>query len=338
VITRRRAVTATGLAATAVVAAAGIALFLGAAPVSVWDVVRAAFGRPPSEATGAIILGLRLPRILLGAAAGAGLAVAGTAFQALTRNPLADPAVLGVASGAALGAVLGQIAGLEGSLLATVGLSAIAFAGALVAATAVYLIAASEGRLPIQTLLLAGVITGLFFSAAITLIISLVDVARLAGILHWLMGSLGTLGYRPVAVMAAGGGVAVGVIYAEARALNLLALGEEAALQLGVEAERVKRLVFVAASLLTGLVVAHTGPIGFVGLIVPHGARLVVGSDNRLLIPVAAGAGATFLVFADTLARLLVRPAELPVGVITAFCGAPFFIYLLRARLSRGLA
>jgi iron complex transport system permease protein len=263
--------------------------------------------------------------------------VAGVAFQALTRNPLADPAVLGVASGAALGAVLAQIAGLEGSFLAALGLAVSAFLGALVAAIAVYLIASVGGRLPVQTLLLAGVIVGLFFSAAITLIISLVDVARLGGILHWLMGSLGALGYRPVAVMALGCLIGGALLYSQARALNLLALGEESALQLGVEAERVKRVSFVAAALLTGVVVAHTGPIGFVGLIVPHAVRLVLGSDNRALIPAAAGAGAAFLVLADTLARVVLRPAELPVGVITAFCGAPFFIYLLRRRFRRGL-
>jgi iron complex transport system permease protein len=149
------------------------------------------------------------------------------------------------------------------------------------------------------------------------------------------MGSLGTVGYRAVAVLAAGTALGMAMIYAQARVLNLLALGEESALQLGVEAEHVKRVVFVGASLLTGVIVAQTGPIGFVGLIVPHAVRLVVGADNRLLIPVAAGAGAMFLVLADTLARLVVQPAELPVGVVTAFCGAPFFVYLLRSRLRR---
>jgi iron complex transport system permease protein len=274
--------------------------------------------------------------VLLAALAGAGLAVAGVGFQALTRNPLADPAILGVAGGAALGAVIGQIAGLEGSLLAAFGLSALAFAGALVAAGLVYLIASVGGRLPIQTLLLAGVIIGVFFSATITLILSLVDFARLGGILHWLMGSLGTLGYRPTIVVALGAAIGIGAIYLQARALNVLALGEESALQLGVEAERVKRVVFVAASLLTGVVVAHTGPIGFVGLIVPHAVRLLVGADNRVLIPAAAGAGAAFLVLADTIARVALRPSELPVGVITAFCGAPFFVFLLRTRLPQG--
>jgi iron complex transport system permease protein len=335
-MTRRRTLVLSGASLVVLAGVSGLALTLGSAPVSVGEVAAVLLGRDGGDLAAIVVLSLRLPRLLLAALAGASLAVAGVAFQALTRNPLADPAILGVAGGAALGAVVGQIVGLEGTWLATVGLSAAAFAGALVAASAVYLIASSGGRLPIQTLLLAGLITGLFFSAAITLIISLVDLARLGGILHWLMGSLGAIGYRPVVVMALGSAVGIGIVYGEARALNLLALGEESALQLGVEAERVKRTIFVAASLLTAVVVAHTGPIGFVGLIVPHGVRLTFGSDNRLLIPLAAGVGASFLVLADTVARVVVRPAELPVGVITAFCGAPFFVYLLRTRLRGG--
>ncbi len=334
----RRVWLASGIAAGVLGLTGVAALAIGPAPVGLRDVVAALLGRAPSPLAATIVVELRLPRVLLAALAGSGLAVAGAAFQALTRNPLADPAVLGVAGGAALGAVLGQLAGLQGSLAATLGLSAFAFAGALVAAVTVYLIASSRGRLPIQTLLLAGVITGLFFSAAITLVVSLVDLAQLGGILHWLMGSLGTVGYRSVLVVAGGAVAGTAAIYAHARALNLLALGEDSALQLGVDTERVKRVVFVAAALLTGVVVAHTGPIAFVGLIVPHAVRLAVGADNRLLIPVAAGVGAVFLIAADTLARAALSPSELPVGVVTAFCGAPFFIYLLRARLPRSPA
>ncbi len=336
-ITRRRTlgVVAVGFAAVALACAVGLGL--GTAAVSPGEAAGVLLGRRPAGLAVTVVLELRLPRVLLGALAGMALAVAGVGFQALTRNPLADPAVLGVAGGAALGAVVAQMAGLEGSLLATAGVSAAAFLGALVAALAVYAIASVGGRLPVPTLLLAGVIVGLFFSAAITLLISLVDFVRLGGILHWLMGGLDALGYRPVLVMAVGSTLGVGLIYLEARALNLLALGEEPALQLGVETERVKRVVFVAASLLTGVVVAHTGPIGFVGLIVPHAVRLLLGADNRVLIPAAAAAGAAFLVLADALARVVVRPAELPVGVITAFCGAPFFVYLLRTRFRRGL-
>lgn len=337
-ISRRRVLTASLAVTGGLVVAGLIGLVVGPASISPSDVAAALVGRARSDLAATVVLELRLPRVLLAALAGGGLAVAGTAFQALTRNPLADPAVLGVAGGAALGAVLGHLGGLEGSLAATVGLSAIAFVGALIAASVVYLIAASGGSLPVQTLLLAGVITGLFFSAVITLVVSLVDFAQLGGILHWLMGSLGVVGYRAVAVIAVGTAVGTALIYAQARALNLLALGEESALQLGVEAERVKRIIFIAASLLTGVIVAQTGPIGFVGLIVPHGARLAVGSDNRLLVPVAAGVGATFLVLADAVARVVVTPAELPVGVVTAFCGAPFFVYLLRSRLRRRLA
>ncbi len=334
-ISRRRVGVASVVVAGGLALAGLIGLATGPAPIGLGDVAAALVGRARSDLAATVVLELRLPRVILAALAGGGLAVAGAAFQALTRNPLADPAVLGVAGGAALGAVLGHLWGFEGSLAATVGLSAFAFAGALIAATIVYLIATSGGRLPVQTLLLAGVITGLFFSAVITLVVSLVDFAQLGGILHWLMGSLGIVGYRAVGVIAVGTAAGTATIYAQARALNLLALGEESALQLGVEAERVKRIVFVAASLLTGVIVAQTGPIGFVGLIVPHAVRLTVGSDNRLLLPVAAGGGAMFLVLADTLARLVVQPAELPVGVVTAFCGAPFFVYLLRTRLRR---
>ena len=330
---RRTAVWGTALSLVALAGAGILALGTGAAALSPGEVLAALVGRSRSDLATTVVLDLRLPRALLAALAGASLAVSGTAFQALTRNPLADPAVLGVSSGAALGAVLARLAGMEGSALATVGLSVVSFAGALVASAAVYLIASTGGRLPIQTLLLAGVITGLFFSAAITLVISLVDISRLGGILHWLMGSLGTFGYREVSVVALGALLAGVTLYGQARALNVLALGEEPALQLGVEAERVKRRTFIAAALLTGCVVAHTGPIGFVGLIVPHAVRFLVGSDNRLLIPLGAAAGATFLVLADTLARVVVGPAELPVGVITAFCGAPFFVWVLRRRL-----
>jgi iron complex transport system permease protein len=335
VISRCRVGLACCLVLGGLVLAGLVGLATGPARIGLGDVAAALAGRARSDLAATVVLELRLPRVLLAALAGGGLAVAGAAFQALTRNPLADPAVLGVAGGAALGAVLGQLWGFEDSLVATVGLSAVAFAGALLAATMVYLIAASGGWIPVQTLLLAGVITGLFFSAVITLVVSFVDFAQLGGILHWLMGSLGTVGYRAVGVSAVGAAAGTAMIYGQARALNLLALGEESALQLGVEAERVKRIVFVAASLLTGVIVAQTGPIGFVGLIVPHAVRLVVGADNRLLVPVAAGAGAMFLVLADTVARLVVQPAELPVGVVTAFCGAPFFVYLLRARLTR---
>ena len=310
------------------------ALFVGSAGLSASAVARALAGRADASSVEAIVtLSLRLPRVAVAVLAGSALAVAGVGFQALTRNPLAEPSILGVSSGAAFGVVLAQIFGLSAGLLAALGVAAFAFGGALLAAAIVYLIAVAPGGLAVQTLLLAGVIVGIFFSAAITVIISVVDFNRLSGVIHWLLGNLAPIPAASLALFAALAAGGVWLILSSARELNLLALGEEAASQLGVDAERLKRRVFVAAALLTGTVVAFTGPIGFVGLIVPHVLRSLVGQDNRFLVPTAALAGGAFLLAADTLARNLVAPAELSVGVITAFCGAPFFVWVLRTRM-----
>ena len=320
------------LAAALVVVAAG-ALFLGSAGISPRAVLSAVTGRAAAGSVESVVtLSIRLPRIAVAALAGGALAVAGVAFQALTRNPLAEPSVLGISGGAGFGVVMGQSLGLGLTALEAVGLTACAFAGATVAAAAVYLIAAAGRGLQIQTLLLAGVIVGIFFASAITVVISLLDANRLGGVIHWLLGNLapvepGSLGI--FALLAAAGFVLV-VTYA--RELNLLALGEEPAQQLGVNAERLKLVIFGGAALLTASVVAFAGPIGFVGLIVPHALRMLLGPDNRLLVPASAVGGAVFLLMADTVARNIVAPAELSVGVITSFCGAPFFIYLLRTR------
>lgn len=329
----RRLATALALLAVVLLVVTAAALFLGSAGLSPAAVARALVGRAEASSIEAVVtLSLRLPRVVAAVLAGAALAVAGVGFQALTRNPLAEPSVLGVSSGAAFGVVLAQILGLQTGIVAALGVAAFAFAGALLAAGIVYAVARAPGGLAVQTLLLAGVIVGIFFSAAITVIISLVDFNRLSGVIHWLLGNLAPIPRASLALfalLAAGG---VWLILRRARELNLLALGEEAAGQLGVDAERLKRRVFVGAALLTGTVVAFTGPIGFVGLIVPHVLRGVVGQDNRLLVPTAAVAGAAFLLAADTLARNVVAPAELSVGVITAFCGAPFFVWVLRTR------
>jgi iron complex transport system permease protein len=317
------------------VAVATAAVFVGSAGLSPGAVVRALAGRADAGSVESVVtLSLRLPRVAVALLAGAGLAVAGVSFQALTRNPLAEPSVLGVSGGAAFGVVIAQIFGLETGVLAALGVTAFAFAGALLAAGAVYAIATLPGGLGVQTLLLAGVIVGIFFSAAITVIISIVDFNRLSGVIHWLLGNLTPIPVASLALFAALATVGVWLVLRHARELNLLMLGEESARQLGVDAERLKRRVFAAAALLTGTVVAFTGPIGFVGLIVPHVLRGIVGPDNRLLVPTAAVAGGAFLLAADTLARNVVAPAELSVGVITAFCGAPFFIWVLRSRMS----
>jgi iron complex transport system permease protein len=334
---RRLALTLAVLAA-ALAAVAALALFVGSAALSPRAVARALAGRADAESVESIVtLSLRLPRVLAAAGAGGALAVAGVGFQGLTRNPLAEPSVLGVSSGAAFGVVVAQICGLGVSTLAALGVTAFAFAGAVLAAGAVWLIAAGGRGLSIQTLLLAGVIVGVFFSAAITVVISVVDVNRLGGVIHWLLGNLAPIPPASLAVFAGLAAAGFWLVVAEARALNLLALGEEAALQLGVRAERLKARIFAGAALLTASVVAFAGPIGFVGLIVPHALRMVLGPDHRLLVPASLGGGAIFLLLADTLARNIVAPAELSVGVITAFCGAPFFVWLLRTRYRASL-
>ncbi len=316
----RLALTVGGLAAL-LVAVAAAALFLGSAAISPRGVIGAVAGRAAAESVeSVVILSIRLPRIAVAALAGGALAVAGVAFQALTRNPLAEPSVLGISGGAAFGVVIGQSLGLGLTVVEAVGLTGFAFAGALLAAAAVYLIAAAgRGVIQIQTLLLAGVIVGIFSASAITVIISLLDFNRLGGVIHWLLGN--------VAPIPPG---ALGLF------LNLLALGEESAQQLGLNADRLKLTIFTGAALLTASVVAFAGPIGFVGLVVPHMLRMLLGPDNRLLVPTSLAGGAIFLLVADTVARSIVAPAELSVGVITSFCGAPFFVYLLRTRY-RGL-
>jgi len=318
---------------SALLLVAALALLVGSADLSVRAVIAALLGRdgPDSVAT-VVTLSLRLPRILVAALAGGALAVAGVAFQALTRNPLAEPSILGVSNGAAFGVVLAQIFGLGLDMLAALGLAAFAFAGALVAAGAVYVIAAAGAGISIQTLLLSGVIVGIFFSSAITVLISIVDFNRLGGVVHWLLGNLAPA--PPGALLVFGVLAAVGfwLVIGQARELNVLALGEEAATQLGVNADRLKLRIFGGAALLTASAVAFAGPIGFVGLIVPHLLRGLLGQDNRLLVPAALVGGAAFLLLADTVARNVIAPAELSVGVITAFCGAPFFVYLLRTR------
>ena len=329
----RRLALALALLGGALALVAAISLFVGSAALSPGAVVRALAGRAGAESVESIVtLQIRLPRVAAAALAGGALAVAGVAFQGLTRNPLAEPAVLGVSSGAAFGVVVAQIFGFGLSVLEALGVATFAFAGALLAAAAVYLVAVVPGGLSIQTLLLAGVIVGIFFTSAITVLISIVDFNRLGGVVHWLLGNLAPIPAASLALFAALSLLGFWLVLRHARELNLLALGEEAAVQLGVNAERLKRRVFMAAALLTGTVVAFTGPIGFVGLIVPHVLRGLIGQDNRLLVPTSALAGGAFLLAADTLARNVVAPAELSVGVITAFCGAPFFVWILRTR------
>jgi len=322
-----------GVLAMTLLGVALVALFVGSAQVPPGTVIALVTGGGPAAGVErAVVLSLRLPRIAVAALAGGALAVAGVGFQGLTRNPLAEPSVLGVASGAAFGVVLAQVFGLGGGALAALGLTVFGFAGAALAGAVVYLIGGAAGGLPVHTLLLAGVIVGIFFSSAITVVISIVEINRLGGVIHWLLGNLGPVPPGALLLFAALAGLGFWLILGQARHLNVLALGEESAVQLGVDAWRVRRRVFLGAALLTGTVVAFAGPIGFVGLVVPHVLRLLLGPDNRVLVPAAFLGGGAFLLVADTVARNVVAPAELSVGVITSLCGAPLFVYLLRAR------
>ncbi len=279
-----------------------------------------------------IVWEVRLPRLLLAYLVGASLAAVGVALQALLRNPLADPYILGISSGAALGAALALQFGFTWALggFSAVQLAAFLFAAATIAA--LYRIAVGDGRIPVQTLLLAGVIINAILSAMILFITSLSDSTSAFRLFFWLMGSLATLGYAGLGALAAAVLLGIGLLCAQGRNLNVLSMGEDPAQGLGLDVERVKRVIFVVTALLTGAVVAVSGLIGFVGMIVPHAVRMVLGPDHRLLLPASALVGGTFLAVADTVARSLLAPTELPVGVITALCGGPFFIYLLMSR------
>ena len=313
-----------------------LALKLGAVPVSVTELVldlgRIAIGRSnelPTEYR-LIVFDLRLPRILLGILVGAALSVAGASFQALLRNPLADPYVLGVSSGAALGSILALILAPGLALITPLG----AFLGAMATIAGVYFLGRREGRLDTTTLLLGGIICASFFSAIIMFLMTTLTGRDLRGMAFWLMGDLstpvsGTMQWIFIVGLLAG----IGAIYSTSADLNLLLTGEREAIHLGVDVTRVKLVVYVCASLLTALAVSASGAIGYVGLLVPHVVRLIFGSDYRLLIPASALCGAIAMVLADTLARTIVSPTELPVGAMTAMAGAPIFIYLLRRGL-----
>jgi iron complex transport system permease protein len=287
----------------------------------------APFAFPVDATAETIVMRVRLPRILLAAAVGFALAAAGTVMQGFFRNPMADPSIIGVSSGAAAGAVAFLVVPM--AIPFGLGLRGAAFVGALLAAFAVYLIATEGGRTPVATLLLAGVAIQAFLGAVIAFL-QLNSGDGLRAVVHWLMGHLGNAGWNDVAVTLVIVPLLFGVLLAYARDLNVLLLGESAAQGLGVEVERTKRILLAVSAVLTAAAVAVSGVIGFVGLIVPHMLRLVVGPDHRVLLPASALAGASFLVLTDTVARA--GATEIPVGIVTAALGAPFFLYLLRNR------
>jgi iron complex transport system permease protein len=303
-----------------------LAIAAGAAALPLRDVIDALFGGGDA-ATRAIVLELRLPRAMLAVVAGGALAVSGAVFQALLRNPLAEPYVLGVSGGAAVGAIGAIVLGVAA---ATVVVPLAALAGALAAVLLVYRIAAGVGGvLDTRVLLLAGVVVGAFCNALILLLLTLADVESFRSAVFWMMGSLAAARWSTTTLLALYALPGVVVLVGMARPLNLLTLGEETAAYLGTRTERLKLAAYLIASLLVAASVAACGIIGFIGLIVPHALRLLWGSDHRLLLPASFLGGGAFLLLADTAARTLAAPAELPVGVVTALIGVPLFMLLL---------
>ena len=315
----------------AVVITSLVAAGVGAVHIPIREAADAIF-RPDSVSpeTLTIIRELRLPRIIVGLLVGGGLALAGVVFQALLRNPLADPFILGVSSGAAVGVVASMLLGLEDVLWAS---ELFAFVGAMTTVVIVFRIARIKERLYPHTMLLTGVIVNAFFSAAIMFFISIARNEEIREILLWMMGNL-SLSSMEDALAVGGVFVVVGIIVLyHARNMNLLLGGDESAASLGVEVQKTKMVLFVAASAMAAVVVSAAGVVGFVGLVIPHMIRMILGADHRALIPSAVLFGGMFLVIADTAARTVITEIELPVGVLTALLGAPFFIYLLRRDL-----
>jgi iron complex transport system permease protein len=278
-----------------------------------------------------ILMQLRLPRIVLAAIVGGSLALSGAAYQGLFRNPLADPYLIGVASGAGLGATIVLVAGVQAAYLGVSLLPAAAFVGAIAAVSVAFLVARSSVGLPLTTLILAGVAISFITSAMTTLLMIRSD-PDLRPILSWLLGGLISAQWKHSVMVLPYLLPSAVIVLMYSRVLNVMQLREEHAKQLGVNVGRAKLLLIVAASLATAAAVAFTGPIGFVGLIAPHTVRLLWGADYRSLLPMAAILGAAFLILADLVARTVVSPSELPVGVVTAFFGGPFFLFLLRYR------
>lgn len=303
---------------------------IGAVDLTARDIIEAILGNS-DETTALIVNTLRLPRVIQSALVGASLAVSGAVFQALLRNPLADPYILGISGGASVGAVATVVFGIAARSIWSIPVAA--FLGAIVAILLVLRLAATVGRsLDTRILLLSGVILGAFFNAIILLFLTFADLESFRSAMFWMMGSNAGATWAGVTMLAVYSGVSFCIFVALARPLNLMAIGEETASFLGVSPQKTKIIAYGGASLLTAAAVSVSGTIGFVGLVVPHFVRLLWGNDYRFVLPASALLGATGLVLADTLARTIVKPTELPIGVVTVLIGVPFFVWLLRRR------
>ncbi len=275
-----------------------------------------------------IVLNVRLPRILLSALIGVGLSVVGSTFQSMFRNPMADPYILGISSGAAAGATIAIVLGLGGIIGGLSIITLFAFIGAILTVVLVYNIARAGNRVTTLALILAGVAVGFFLSSVVSLLMffNRDDIEK---IVMWTMGSLSAATWNEVGILTPVVIIGSMIIIAYARDLNAMSIGDETAKSLGIEVERVKKILLIVSSLIVASCVSSSGVIGFVGLIVPHTIRLMVGSDQRAVLPFSAVWGAIFMVVCDTLARNLIPPSEIPVGAITSLFGAPFFIFML---------
>jgi iron complex transport system permease protein len=294
------------------------------------------FGAPLSlEILETIVLDIRLPRIFLAGLVGAALAVAGATYQGLFRNPLADPYLLGVSAGAGLGATIAMLIPFTLSWMSAGAVPLFAFIGAVGAVAVVYSLARVGKTLPTTTLILAGVALSALLASTSSYLMT-ISGGELHRIVFWLLGGLYLTKWSQVWTVLPCVLAGLAVIWIHARPLNVMQLDEEQAQQLGINVERVKLILLAAATLVTSSAICFTGLIGFVGILIPHAVRLIWGPDHRFLLPLSTLVGAIFLILADTLARTIMPPTEIPVGIITAFCGAPFFLYLLRRR--KGLA
>ena len=284
-----------------------------------------------TDAMSTIVFDIRLPRVLLAGLVGACLAIAGATYQGLFRNPLADPYLLGVAQGASLGAVIGFFVPTAWNLAGMGLIPILAFAGAILATMVVYFLAKRGKTLPVTTLILAGVA----LSALLGSIVSYLTISsgtKLHGIIFWMMGSFSASQWSEVLTVLPYMAVGIGIIIIFSRLLNVMQLDEEQAQQLGVNVESFKLILLGAATLITAAAVSFVGTIGFVGIIIPHTVRLIWGADHRYLLPFSILTGAIFMILTDLISRTVLSPTEIPIGVITAVCGAPFFLYLLRRR------
>lgn len=333
----------------AILVAASIALALvclqvGTRYVSVGEILRTLgraagvlpiSGNETEMTTDTILLHLRLPRVFLGFMVGSALASVGVILQALLRNPLADPYILGVSSGSALGVSLAVLFGIGTMAWAVPALPLCGFLGGLLALFVLYRMSVTSDRLPVHSVLLAGVILNAIFSALIMFVTSIMEPNRSFSMMAWLMGSLTAPSEQTLLALSAYLAICLGLLFGQVSVLNIMTLGEEPARSLGVDIERVKRNILMTTALVTGAVVSVSGMIGFIGMVVPHAMRLLLGADHRLLLPASAISGGMFLMTADTFARSVFAPSELPVGIMTALAGGPFFIYLLMWRKDR---